>query len=115
MKQVLSVEEAAGESGLSIMSIRRAIKSRRLAVVRIGRRVLIQRVDFAAFLRGDVPPQSRPLTDDEVAEKLAALSGATHGEQTPPPAPIDIERVATALESLTKEITCIRKLMERTL
>lgn len=112
MKQVLSIEEAAGESGLSAMTLRRAVKARRLPVVRIGRRVLIQRGNFDAFLRGEAAPVSRPLTDNELEAKLAAFAGPAHGE--PSPAPIsDAARIATALEAVVMELAGIRAILEK--
>lgn len=111
MKQVLSIEEAAVESGLSKETIRRAVKRRNLPVVRIGRRVLIQRPDFAAWLRGEAPgPIGRPMTDDEVGMKIAALrdQGETparnqhHGDVS-----ALLARIADALEGIRDDLNGI--------
>lgn len=48
--RLLSVSDAADHLGLSIDHVRRLIRRRELAAVRIGRRVLVHSADLTAFI-----------------------------------------------------------------
>ncbi len=51
-QEVMSVKEAAEHSRLSVSCVRSAIKTGKLKVTRVGRRVLIHREALDRFLRG---------------------------------------------------------------
>ncbi|MEY9428177.1 excisionase family DNA binding protein [Bradyrhizobium ottawaense] len=48
---IITIAEAVAVSTLSDTTIRRAIKDKKLPVKRIGRRILIRRVDLDEFLK----------------------------------------------------------------
>ncbi|MSQ10133.1 MAG: helix-turn-helix domain-containing protein [Dehalococcoidia bacterium] len=83
---LLTVSEAAARLGVSVVTVRRWLKSGRLRAVRIGpRRVCIPRSDVEAprLERGHAPARGRlgninlsPLTDAEVAATLRFLEEA---------------------------------------
>ncbi|MEK7754132.1 MAG: excisionase family DNA-binding protein [Planctomycetota bacterium] len=58
-KRYLSVAEVAGETGLSQAFWRKAIFLRRVAFVRVGRRVLVRREDLDSFIQAGIVPAVR--------------------------------------------------------
>lgn len=55
--RVLSIEEAAEGAKVSAFTIRRAVKSKRLKAIRIGRRVLIPIPEFERLMREGLLPR----------------------------------------------------------
>jgi excisionase family DNA binding protein len=49
-RSFLTVKQAAEASGLSVSTIRLAIRRRQLRAQRVGRRVLVKRIDLEGFL-----------------------------------------------------------------
>jgi len=49
-----SIKTASAQSGLSERTLHKAIKERRLKVLRVGRRVLITTADLQDFLNGRI-------------------------------------------------------------
>jgi excisionase family DNA binding protein len=52
-KSFLTVKQAAENSGLGVSTIRLLIRKRQLGAQRVGRRVLIKRIDLERFLEGN--------------------------------------------------------------
>lgn len=88
---LLTVYEAAAELRLNPKTVRRYIESGRLPAVRIGRRLRIERTALEALARPVRPREAMPtpkaepilpgpamtiLTDEEVAQALAAMAQA---------------------------------------
>ncbi len=51
-REVFTVKEAADYARLSVSTIRAAIQKRQLVAQKIGRRVLVRRIDLERFLTG---------------------------------------------------------------
>jgi excisionase family DNA binding protein len=56
MTNLLNITEVAKELGVSTFTVRAEIYRRRLAVVRVGRRVLVHPKDLAAFILANRTP-----------------------------------------------------------
>lgn len=56
---ILSVMEAAAVAGLGHNTIRKAIKEEKLPARKIGKRVLIRRIDLEQFLSPPINPRSK--------------------------------------------------------
>jgi excisionase family DNA binding protein len=62
-KAFLTIKQAAEVSGLSTSTMRRAIRKRQLRAQKVGRRVLVKRVDLEKFLEANpiaVLPDKNP-------------------------------------------------------
>jgi excisionase family DNA binding protein len=51
-KAKLTVSEAAEQLGVSRFTVRSWLRQRRLAYLKVGRRIVVDRADVEAFLRG---------------------------------------------------------------